>query len=546
MPTPAETLSEAIINNDLTLIAEILSDSENSALLKIKTDGMTPIVMAATLDIWETVRAIAQVPTDLSDEAGYGLALLLAAKANETDTVLALLAANAMNTHYQLQSDDYKGYTALHFAVLHDNLQLVESLRLGAAVSIKNQANESPMLLAAKEGKWPIVIALAELPMENTIQSDYEYALISAAQNGETSALKSLIQAGTPSDAQCAFAPFKGFTALHFAVTSDAPEMVEFLIQDNPLLMSIKDEKGNSPILLAARAEKWSIVSKLIKQTENKKDVDFNAVRDLARAANQFETLDLIDDYFLKIENEKQQQQQFSDQGNIIRLNLVLLEKLGFATDDDAAIDQDLTCPITFEIFKYPVLTEVHEQDAMPTYEMQDIQDYLKAEKSDPSGYGELTGKLIPHRDKQIEVIQFLKEQWQALLPTKMNDDWCDEKKMTYQIINDNMTKESGSFDVFENLDSLEDMFKSAEDMVRSAEDMVRSAEEARRFEQFKKAYFEKYNGTFFKNPFSTMRQKLLANEITSMKEVTDYVKIAPSSRTAKVLTEMDVSEMNP
>jgi|GEM_PF-2171735 len=57
-----------------------------------------------------------------------------------------------------------------------------------------------------------------------------------------------------------------------------------------------------------------------------------------------------------------------------------------------------------------------------------------------------------------------------------------------------------------------------------------------RRFEQFKLAYYQQYSNTLFKNPWSTMKQKLERGEISSIEEVEEYVVKQPNSRTAHLL----------
>lgn len=63
-------------------------------------------------------------------------------------------------------------------------------------------------------------------------------------------------------------------------------------------------------------------------------------------------------------------------------------------------------------------------------------------------------------------------------------------------------------------------------------------------FEQFKEAYFTKYNNTsfFFKNPMSKMKKSLENGEVNSMEDVVKYVEAYPNTRTADVIREFKLS----
>jgi hypothetical protein len=66
-------------------------------------------------------------------------------------------------------------------------------------------------------------------------------------------------------------------------------------------------------------------------------------------------------------------------------------------------------------------------------------------------------------------------------------------------------------------------------------------------FALFQELYFNYYKGEFFTNPYSTMRQKLRDNEISTLAEVRAYALEHPGTRTVKVLKIFDaLQEVNP
>jgi uncharacterized protein len=174
--------------------------------------------------------------------------LIAAAYNDDTETVMGLV-----NRGMDVNSVDPAGNTLLHIAARNGNTKLVAALlKQKANPNARNRVGDTPLMLAAYSGKMGTVDAL----------------LIGGAQINHD-----------------------GWTALHYAVFAEQPEMVAYLLskgarvdarapnQQTPLMLAAKN--GNLPIaklLLNAKADaglkdQFGETAVMLAQKDNNTDI---------------------------------------------------------------------------------------------------------------------------------------------------------------------------------------------------------------------------------------------------------------------------------
>jgi ankyrin repeat protein len=148
-----------------------------------------------------------------------------AAEQNDVEAVRALLRRGADPN--APQSD---GLTALHWAALRDNAQLVEVLRYAGA-------NLRPLTRAG--GYTPLHLA---------------------AREGHVAVARALLSAGASPDVMTA----TGVTALHFAAMANAPELVNALVEHGADLNVPDAYQGRTPLIFAASGDAVDAISALL------------------------------------------------------------------------------------------------------------------------------------------------------------------------------------------------------------------------------------------------------------------------------------------
>jgi ankyrin repeat protein len=108
---------------------------------KLNKKNHTPMQTAAYANHWECVKAFACI-VDENDEGRFGCALVLAAHANQTEVVLALLPFTK-NLNWTIDSS---GATSLHRAIENTNVPMLKALlHAGANILVENKAHETPL-----------------------------------------------------------------------------------------------------------------------------------------------------------------------------------------------------------------------------------------------------------------------------------------------------------------------------------------------------------------------------------------------------------------
>lgn len=143
------------------------------------------------------------------------------------------------------------GTTALHWAVRHENLEMVRLLlRAGAGASPTNLYGVAPLSLACAAGNGPITELLLQAGADpNTTLRGGETALMTAARAGRIEPVNALLRAGAAVNAR----EHRSQTALMWAAAEGHAGVVERLIQAGADFRTPLSDSGYAPIHFAAR-----------------------------------------------------------------------------------------------------------------------------------------------------------------------------------------------------------------------------------------------------------------------------------------------------
>ena len=152
------------------------------------------------------------------------IALVEAARSGDSATVRTLVAKRA-----DVNATGVDGTTALHWAVHHDNAELVELLiRNGAGVKRENRYGVQPLWLAAVNGSPKVLALLLRAGADpNTAMNGGETVAMTAARAGNPDAVRALAEAGADLNAKDA----RGQTALMWAAARNNAEAIKALVQ---------------------------------------------------------------------------------------------------------------------------------------------------------------------------------------------------------------------------------------------------------------------------------------------------------------------------
>jgi ankyrin repeat protein len=151
--------------------------------------------------------------------------LVEAVKAGNRSAALALIAKRV-----NVNTAEADGTTALHWAVHHDDVDLVERLiKAGADVRARNQYGVTPLAEAAIVGNPTILSKLLNAGADvNATNADGQTALMVVARTGVVESAQLLIRHGADVNAR---ENWRGQTALMWAAAECQPEMAKALIE---------------------------------------------------------------------------------------------------------------------------------------------------------------------------------------------------------------------------------------------------------------------------------------------------------------------------
>jgi len=157
-------------------------------------------------------------------------ALVLAAKAGDGATALALIKQGA-----DVKEPESDGTTALHWAVYHNDLPLIEALiRAGARASVANDYGSTPLAEAAVVGSTEVIARLLKAGADpDSANADGQTALMILARTSNVEAAKLLLRAGAKVNAT---EQWHGQSALMWAAAESQPAMVKLLLEHGALV----------------------------------------------------------------------------------------------------------------------------------------------------------------------------------------------------------------------------------------------------------------------------------------------------------------------
>jgi ankyrin repeat protein len=270
----------AVQANNPILIAKLIHDGAD--ITWPDKDGYTALKIAWLRKHWKCVKAFAEnISETKPDEFGYGRALIHAAKANQIETVAALIKANAA-CDWVLNEGN-----ALHYAVINNNPDMIRILiPAGARCNKKNKSGHTPIHLAAHMKHWNCVIAFAETKPDLDDSSHSGGALLYAAKNNQLPALKALIQ--TNVTLNWAWSEDNS-TALHFAAENNNPEMIRTLISAGAHC-NAENKNKRTPIQVATGMDHWDCVIAFAESASTTITTMYNTGSALTQAARANQT----------------------------------------------------------------------------------------------------------------------------------------------------------------------------------------------------------------------------------------------------------------
>ncbi|MEY4642197.1 MAG: hypothetical protein RLZZ227_2191 [Pseudomonadota bacterium] len=234
------------------------------ALLKV---AALSAAMLATSAYAQSINSTAQRDVDL----------LNAVKAGETNAALVLLdGATDVNV------PEADGMTALHYAVLNNDAELVSRLlQSGANVHAATRYGVTPIYLATQNGSAVMLAVLLEAGADpNQLYREGETALMTAARTGDYATVKLLLEKGAKVDER---EQWHGQTALMWAAAQGNANIIALLVEHGAKVNAssnveewakqVTDEPrekwlppgGMTPLMFAAREGCLDCIDELLK-----------------------------------------------------------------------------------------------------------------------------------------------------------------------------------------------------------------------------------------------------------------------------------------
>ncbi len=161
-----------------------------------------------------------------------------AASRNHEHLVATLLERPEANINLR----DRRGRTPLYIALSNGHQDLAKKLvERGADVTATDEKNTSALIMAAKTGALPLVRQIARQLKEKKAETDFDAAMLAAAEAGHARLIDVLIADGAKKDA----VNEKGETALILATKGGHMEAVKMLTVKHELDTQIADKEGH-------------------------------------------------------------------------------------------------------------------------------------------------------------------------------------------------------------------------------------------------------------------------------------------------------------
>jgi len=212
---------------------------------------MTPSLFRLTRPVFILLLLVPGLPV----AAATGSALIAAVKAGDHNAVTELLLDESINVNATLPD----GTTALHWATLHDDIELTTRLlQSGAGPNTANDYGVTPLYLACTNRNTAIVKALLQVGADaNAALGSGESVLMNCARTGATEAVSLLIDAGANVNHA---EPENGQTALMWAAAAGHADIVGRLVRGGADIRA-RTRAGIPTIPGTCRVCDWKVTS---------------------------------------------------------------------------------------------------------------------------------------------------------------------------------------------------------------------------------------------------------------------------------------------
>ncbi|XP_059487078.1 ankyrin repeat and death domain-containing protein 1A-like isoform X2 [Neocloeon triangulifer] len=300
-------LHEAVIKNDAEAVEAILKEplDVNSR----NNYGRAPIHWASSRGSTDIMQLLIEARCDIEAKDKYGMSpILMAAWHGHKDAVQLLIkcGANALVINkkqytllmcavhnnrldvvnflletvedIEIDVEDLEQQTALFHAAHNGHHDVVKRLiEAGARYNLKNKTGKTPLHAASEKGHVEVLeLLLLQENLERDEQDeDGNTALHVAADNQQTLAVQTLLEAGCPPDTENK----KGYTALHLASSKGCRCIIDYLLQHGASI-DYRCKEGNTALHVSCLANELETTELLMN-----KGADVNALNNVRQSA---------------------------------------------------------------------------------------------------------------------------------------------------------------------------------------------------------------------------------------------------------------------
>jgi ankyrin repeat protein len=260
------------------------------------------IALAVVLTLGLATSGPADAADRVVDSTATPAPLVTAARANDAATLESLLGATPRPDINQRSSD---GTTALHWAVYHNDVALIDRLlAAGADAKAQNDYSATPMSEAAVVGNVQVLKKLLAAGADvESANADGQTALMVIARTSNVDAARLLLSRGAKVNA---VEQWRGQTALMWAAAEAQPAMVKLLIERGADVnarstvndwerqvtaeprMQARPSGGFTPLLYAARKGCLECARLLLKARADKNLADPDGITPMLMATTNF------------------------------------------------------------------------------------------------------------------------------------------------------------------------------------------------------------------------------------------------------------------
>ena len=239
-----DTALHTAVQQEHADVVQVLIDAGADIETK-NDDGHSPLHLASISGELITVKMLVEAGADVRAVDAYGnTCLILAANHGHTDTVRYLVGLPEVDLNHQ----EYRNFTALHFAVQEKHGDVQVLIDAGADIETKDANGCSPLHVASISGELATVKMLVEAGADVRATDDNRHTcLIIAADCGHTDTVRYLVSLP---EVDLNHQDTNNCTALHFAVQGKHPYVVERCFRKDSLRRTIHFPPSGGPFIV--------------------------------------------------------------------------------------------------------------------------------------------------------------------------------------------------------------------------------------------------------------------------------------------------------